>query len=124
MQLVVRTSAPPDEIARAVRGIVGELAESAPVYDVRALDTIVARSQAAERFLTTLVLLFAVVVLVQRCVRREPDRLLLRWQCGNGFHACIMASRDRLSEVAVRGGTLVAPAAEAAPHAVRTKALQ
>jgi predicted permease len=59
MQLVVRTSAPPDEIARAVRGIVGELAESAPVYDVRALDAVVARSQTAERFLTTLVLLFA-----------------------------------------------------------------
>jgi putative ABC transport system permease protein len=64
MQLVVRSAAKPDELAGAVRRIAGELASSAPVYDVRTLETVVARSQNAERFLTTVVLVFAGLGLV------------------------------------------------------------
>ena len=64
MQLVVRGSARPEEIVSAVRRSAGELASSAPVHDVRTLETVVARSQRSERFLTTLVLLFAALGLV------------------------------------------------------------
>jgi putative ABC transport system permease protein len=59
MQLVVRGSPPPDELVAALRRAAGELASTAPVYDVRSLETVVARSRTSERFLTMLVLLFA-----------------------------------------------------------------
>jgi putative ABC transport system permease protein len=47
-----------------MRRIVGELARGAPVYDVRTMDAVVSRAQARERFLTTMVGVFAALGLV------------------------------------------------------------
>jgi putative ABC transport system permease protein len=64
MHYVVRSSAAPEALVPAVRSMAGQLAEAAPVYDVRTLEGVVSRAQTSERFLTTLVLAFAVLGLV------------------------------------------------------------
>jgi ABC-type antimicrobial peptide transport system permease subunit len=68
MNLVVRSSTPTEPLVAAMRRIAGELAESAPVYDVRTMSGVVSRAQTAERFLTTLVGMFATLGLVLAAV--------------------------------------------------------
>jgi len=68
MNFVVRSASPPEPLAAAMRRIAGELAGSAPVYAVRTMGAVVSRAQTSERFLTTLVGMFAALGLVLAAV--------------------------------------------------------
>lgn len=64
MTVVVRTAGDPRALQRAVRGVVQALDRNAPVYTVRTVEDVLARSVATPRFNTLLIGLFAVVALV------------------------------------------------------------
>ncbi|HUF30070.1 MAG TPA: ABC transporter permease [Gemmatimonadaceae bacterium] len=64
MTMVVRSASPPELIVAAMRRTAGELTKSAPVYDVRTLEAVVSRAQTSERFLTTLIGIFAALGLI------------------------------------------------------------
>ena len=64
MTMVVRSASPPQSIVEAMQRTAGELTTSAPVHDVRTLAAVVSRAQTSERFLTTLIGVFAALGLV------------------------------------------------------------
>ena len=64
MTMVVRSASPPESIVEAMQRTAGELTTSAPVHDVRTLAAVVSRAQTPERFLTTLIGVFAALGLV------------------------------------------------------------
>jgi ABC-type antimicrobial peptide transport system permease subunit len=64
MTMVVRSASPPESIVEAMQRTAGELTTSAPVHDVRTLAAVVSRAQTSERFLTTLIGVFAALGLV------------------------------------------------------------
>ena len=64
MTVVVRTAGDPRALQRAVHGVVQSLDKNAPVYTVRTIEQILARSVATPRFNTLLLGLFAAVALI------------------------------------------------------------
>jgi putative ABC transport system permease protein len=64
MTVVVRTAGEPRALQSAVRGVVQSLDKNAPVYTVRTVEEIFARSVATPRFNTLLFGLFAAVALI------------------------------------------------------------
>ena len=64
MTAVVRATGDPRALQRSVRGIVQSLDRNAPVYGVRTVEEILARSVATPRFNTLLLGLFAAVALI------------------------------------------------------------
>ena len=64
MTVVVRTAGDPRALRHAVRGVVQSLDKHAPVYTVRTIEEILARSVATPRFNTLLLGLFAAVALI------------------------------------------------------------
>jgi putative ABC transport system permease protein len=61
MTLVVRTANDPASLAAALRQAVAEMDKDQPLYDVRTMDTLIARSVARQRFSMILVGVFAVL---------------------------------------------------------------
>jgi putative ABC transport system permease protein len=62
--LVVRTTTDdPAALAPALRSVVGELDREQPLYDVRTMETLLARSVARERFSMTLIAVFAALAM-------------------------------------------------------------
>jgi putative ABC transport system permease protein len=68
MNLVVRTTRDPLELAPPVRRVLGELDKSIPMADVQTMETNVSRTMAQPRFLTLLLGLFAGIALVLAAV--------------------------------------------------------
>jgi putative ABC transport system permease protein len=68
INFVVRSASAPEPLVAAMRRIAGQLARSAPVYDVRTMSAVVSRAQTSERFLTTLVGMFAALGLILAAV--------------------------------------------------------
>lgn len=64
MSLVTRVAGDPAELAPAVRRIVAELDSDLPISDQRSMDDIRARSLANQRFLMTMLLVFATIGLL------------------------------------------------------------
>jgi len=64
MTLVVRTANDPASLAAALRQAVAEVDKDQPLYDVRTMDTLIARSVARQRFSMTLVGVFAVLAVL------------------------------------------------------------
>ena len=64
MTLVVRTENDPASLAAALRQAVAEVDNDQPLYDVRTMDTFMARSVARQRFSMTLVGVFAVLAVL------------------------------------------------------------
>jgi predicted permease len=64
MTMVVRSGSPPESIVEAMQRTAGELTTSAPVHDVRTLAAVVSSAQTSERFLTTLIGVFAALGLI------------------------------------------------------------
>ena len=68
MSLVMRTSGDPATLIGATRGAMAEVDPSQPIFDVRPMENLVARSLAQRRFTLTLMLLFGFVALVLAAV--------------------------------------------------------
>jgi putative ABC transport system permease protein len=63
MNFVVRTDREPDALAAAVRGAVREVDPTLPVYGLRSMSEVVARSMVQPRFLSLLLATFSVIAL-------------------------------------------------------------
>jgi predicted permease len=68
MTLVVRTANDPASLAAALRQAVAEMDKDQPFYDVRTMDTLIARSVARQRFSMILVGVFAVLAVLLAAV--------------------------------------------------------
>ena len=68
MTLVVRTKGDPASLTPALRQAVAEMDKDQPLYDVRTMDSLVARSVARQRFSMTLVGVFAVLAMLLAAV--------------------------------------------------------
>jgi putative ABC transport system permease protein len=68
MTLVVRTTGDPAPLTPALRQAVAEMDKDQPLYDVRTMDSLVARSVARQRFSMTLVGVFAVLAMLLSAV--------------------------------------------------------
>jgi predicted permease len=68
MTLVVRTANDPASLAAALRQAVAEMDKDQPLYDVRTMDTLIARSVARQRFSMILVSVFAVLAVLLAAV--------------------------------------------------------
>ncbi|HEV2861401.1 MAG TPA: ABC transporter permease [Pyrinomonadaceae bacterium] len=68
MTLVIRTSADPASLTPSLRQIVSEMDKELPLYDVRTMEALVARSVARQRFSMTLVGVFAALAMLLSAV--------------------------------------------------------
>jgi len=68
LTLVIRTATDPATLAPALRQVVAEMDKDLPLYDVRTMESLVARSVARQRFSMTLVGVFAVLALLLSAV--------------------------------------------------------
>ncbi len=68
LTLVVRTANDPASLAPALRQVVSEMDKDLPLYDVRTMESLVARSVARQRFSMTLVGVFAVLAMLLSAV--------------------------------------------------------
>ncbi|HYG79869.1 MAG TPA: ABC transporter permease, partial [Pyrinomonadaceae bacterium] len=68
MTLVVRTASDPASLAPALRQVVSEMDKDQPLYDVRTMEALTARSVARQRFSMTLVGVFAVLAMLLSAV--------------------------------------------------------
>jgi putative ABC transport system permease protein len=68
MTLVVRTKGDPASLTPALRQAVAEMDKDQPLYDVRTMDSLVARSVARQRFSMTLVGVFAALAMLLAAV--------------------------------------------------------
>jgi predicted permease len=68
MSLVIRTTGDPASLTPALRQVVAEMDKDQPLYDVRTMDSLVARSVARQRFSMTLVGVFAVLAMLLSAV--------------------------------------------------------
>jgi len=68
LTLVVRTATDPASLAPALRQVVTEMDKDLPLYDVRTMESLVARSVARQRFSMTLVGVFAVLAMLLSAV--------------------------------------------------------
>ena len=68
MTLVVRTEGEPASLAAGLRQAVAEMDKDQPLYDVRTMDSLVARSVARQRFSMALVGVFAVLAMLLAAV--------------------------------------------------------
>ncbi|HYY99810.1 MAG TPA: ABC transporter permease [Pyrinomonadaceae bacterium] len=68
MTLVVRTANDPASLVPALRQAVAEMDKDQPLYDVRTMDSLVARSVARQRFSMTLIGVFAVLAMLLAAV--------------------------------------------------------
>jgi putative ABC transport system permease protein len=64
LTVVVRTDGDPAALASTVRDAIAEIDPAQPVYDLRTLDQLVARSLGQRRFTLTLMVLFGVIALL------------------------------------------------------------
>lgn len=64
LTIVVRTQSDPLSLSGAVRDAIAEIDHAQPIYDLRTLDQLVAKSLDQRRFTLTLMLLFGVIALV------------------------------------------------------------
>ena len=68
MTLVIRTAGDPASLAPALRQVVSEMDAELPLYDVRTMESLLARSVARQRFSMTLVGVFAVLAMLLSAV--------------------------------------------------------
>jgi putative ABC transport system permease protein len=68
MTLVIRTTGDPASLTPALRQAVTEMDKDQPLYDVRTMDALVARSVARQRFSMTLIGVFAVLAMLLAAV--------------------------------------------------------
>jgi predicted permease len=68
LTLVVRTAGDPASLTAALRRVVSEMDREQPLYDVRTMESLVARSVARQRFSMTLVGVFAVLAMLLSAV--------------------------------------------------------
>jgi putative ABC transport system permease protein len=68
MTLVVRTSVDPASVTPTLRQIVAEMDRDQPLYEVRTMDSLVARSVARQRFSMTLIGVFAALAMLLAAV--------------------------------------------------------
>ena len=68
MTLVIRTAADPAPLTPALRQIVSEMDKDLPLYEVRTMDALVARSVARQRFSMTLIGVFAALAMLLAAV--------------------------------------------------------
>jgi putative ABC transport system permease protein len=68
MTLVIRTTGDPASLAPALRQVVSEMDKDLPLYEVRTMEALLARSVARQRFSMTLVGVFAVLAMLLSAV--------------------------------------------------------
>ena len=109
MTLVLRTANDPASLAAALRQTVAEIDKDQPLYDVRTMDTLIARSVARQRFSMILVGVFAVlaVLLAATGIFSVMSSLVAQRTHEIGVRLALGAQpRDILSMVVRHGMTL------------------
>ena len=121
MALVIRTTGDPAPLAAPLRSLLADLDPALPLSRVRTMDEVRARSLARDRFLTTLLLLFAGVGLalavigvygvMAQLARRRVREMGIRMALGAGvgrIRWLVVRHGLRLVAIGVLAGTLLA----------------